>query len=89
MLGLEPLHRPSVRAVCRGPLRSPEGKRQFLRARLEVEDGSYVAHPIGGAGSHLLMGMAQANAFIVLPEDVTAVADGDAVTVMMLERRVS
>ena len=32
--------------------------------------------PVGGAGSHLVGGLAQANALIVVPEDVTEVAGG-------------
>jgi molybdopterin molybdotransferase len=87
MLGVEPLSRPTVRAVLTSPVDSPEGRRQFLRADLEVEDGRYVARPVGGAGSHLLVGLSQANAFVVIPEDVGHVAAGEAVTVMMLERR--
>jgi molybdopterin molybdotransferase len=89
MLGVEPLDRPVVRAVLTSSVESPEGKRQFLRARLDVEDGRYVARPVGGAGSHLLVGLAQANAFVVVPEEVTHVASGEAVSVMVLERRLA
>ena len=63
------------------------GIRHLLYTRLEVEDGRYVARPVGGPGSHLLVGLAQANAFVVVPEDVGHVAAGEAVTVMVLERR--
>ena len=87
MLGVEPLHRPTVRAVLTSSVDSPEGRRQYLRADLEVEDGRYVARPVGGPGSHLLVGLSQSNAFVVIPEDVGHVAAGEAVTVMMLERR--
>lgn len=87
MLGVEPVDRPTVRAVLTSAVESPEGKRQYLRAHLDVEDGRYVARPVGGPGSHLLVGLAQANAFVVVPEEVTHVAAGEAVTVMVLERR--
>ena len=46
---------------------SPAGKRQYLRATVGVEDGVYVARAVGGTGSHLLSGMAAANALIVVP----------------------
>jgi molybdopterin molybdotransferase len=87
MLGVEPLHRPTVRAVLKESVTSPEGKRQFMRGTLSVEDGRYVVEPVGGPGSHLLAGLANADSLIVVPEEVTAVSAGDAVTVMMLERR--
>jgi molybdopterin molybdotransferase len=88
MQGLEPLQRPTVRAVLKESVQSPAGKRQFLRGDLAVEDGRYVVRQVGGSGSHLLAGLASANSLIIVPDDTTHVAGGDAVTVMMLERRV-
>jgi molybdopterin molybdotransferase len=87
MLGVEPLSRPVVRAVLGEGLTSPAERRQFARAWLDVRDGRYVVTPVGGAGSHLVAGLAHANALIVVPEDVTELAAGDAVDVMVLERR--
>lgn len=87
MLALEPLYRPTVRAVLMESVDSPAGKRQFLRARLGVEDGRYVVHPVGGSSSHLLSTLAQSDSLIVIDDDVSHVEAGDAVTVMLLERR--
>ncbi|HEX6921532.1 MAG TPA: gephyrin-like molybdotransferase Glp [Actinomycetes bacterium] len=87
MLGVEPLHRPMVLAVALEPLSSPAGKRQFARAWLDVQEGRYVVRPVGGPGSHLVGDLAQANAFMVIPEQVTEVPAGSAVEVMVLERR--
>ena len=87
MLGHEPLHRPTVRAVLMDDVTSPPGKRQFLRGALSVEDGRYVVRVVGGPGSHLLAGLSQADSFIVVPEEISRVESGEAVTVMMLERR--
>jgi molybdopterin molybdotransferase len=87
MLGHEPLDRPTVRAVMMESIDSPAEKRQYLRGALRVEDGRYVVRPVGGTGSHLLAGLASADALIVIDEEVTRVESGDAVTVMMLERR--
>ncbi len=55
--------------------------------RLTVEDGEYVAAPVGGAGSHLISSMAQANALAVVPEEITELPAGTPVPVMVLERR--
>ena len=89
LLGVEPLTRPTVGAVCATRMTSPPGRRQFTRAWLDVVDGRYVVKPVGGPGSHLLADLAQANALIVVPEDVTEVAEGQGVTVMVLERRLT
>ena len=48
MLGVEPLHRPTVRAVCQEAFSSPAGKRQYMRGWLDVVDGRYVVRPVGG-----------------------------------------
>jgi len=87
MLGVDPIHRPTVRARLAAPLTSPPGKRTFARARMTVEDGTYVVTPVGGSGSHLIASLAQANAFAVVPESVTSVDAGEVVTTMLLERR--
>jgi molybdopterin molybdotransferase len=87
MLGVEPLSRPTVRARVGEALRSPPGRRSYLRGRLTVEHGAYEVAPVGGPGSHLIASLAASNALIVVPEQVTEVAAGDAVSVLMLERR--
>jgi molybdopterin molybdotransferase len=89
MLGVEPLGRTMVRAVTKDAMTSPEGLRQFARAWLDVEEGRYVVRPVGGPGSHLVGDLAQANAFVVIPEDVTEIPAGGAADVMVLERRLS
>lgn len=89
MLGVEPLHRPTVRAVCEEEFTSPPGKRQYARGWLGVTDGRYVVRPVGGAGSHLVGDLAHANSLVVVPEAVTEVPVGGTVEVMVLERRLS
>ena len=63
------------------PLESIVGKRQFLRGRL-LEDGTADVH--GGAGSHLVAGLAAADALIVVPEQSSRLAAGDLVEVWQL-----
>jgi len=87
MLGAVPLERPRVTARAVEPFTSPPGKRSFLRVLLEVHDGAYVVTPVSGSGSHLLAGMARANALAIVPEDVERVEAGGAVEVLVLERR--
>jgi len=85
MLGHQRIYRPVVRAVLTEQLHSPEGKRQFARGHLAVEDGRYVVRPAGGQGSHMLGAMASANCLVVVPEDVTDVRPGTALAVLRLD----
>ena len=50
-----------------------------------MEEGRYVVRPAGGQGSHMLGALAQANALVVVPEDVTEVKPGTAVAVLRLD----
>ncbi|MFC9894348.1 gephyrin-like molybdotransferase Glp [Nocardia sp. NPDC127579] len=62
------------------PVRSPAGRRQFLRGRV-TPDG---VEPVSGQGSHLVAGMARAEVLIDIPAEVTAVAAGTIVGVRAL-----
>ncbi|MEV6109900.1 gephyrin-like molybdotransferase Glp [Streptomyces sp. NPDC051940] len=85
LMGLTPESRPAVtaRLVCDKPLESPSGRRQFLRGGYDPVSGT--VRPVGGAGSHLVAALAQANALMVIPEDVTEVAPDTDVTVIPLD----
>jgi len=87
MLGAEPIIRPVVSAVTTADLQSPLGKRSFLRVWLEVQEGRYVVAPVSGPGSHLVVGLARANALAIVHEAIEHVPAGTAVQVMLLERR--
>ncbi|MBB1255919.1 molybdotransferase-like divisome protein Glp [Streptomyces alkaliterrae] len=88
LMGLPSVHRPKVRArlAAEAPLTSPDGKRQFLRGRYEPSEGGGTGgvRPVGGAGSHLVAALAQADALIVVPESVTEVAPGEELEVLLL-----
>jgi molybdopterin molybdotransferase len=72
------LHAPATLA---GPLRSPAGRRQYLRGRY---DGGTVSQ-VGGPGSHLVAHLARANCLVVVPEDVTELPAGAEVDVVLIE----
>ncbi|GAA4949927.1 hypothetical protein GCM10023238_15300 [Streptomyces heliomycini] len=82
LMGLTDVHRPRTRAKLTADraLTSPGGRRQFLRGR--YADGTVT--PVGGAGSHLVAALAQANALIVVPEEAESVAPGTEVEVVLL-----
>ena len=74
----ERLHAPA-RLVA--PLTSPAGRRQYLRGWY---DGGHVSQ-VGGPGSHLVAHLARANCLVVVPEDVTELAAGAQVDVVLIE----
>ncbi|MET4644229.1 molybdopterin molybdotransferase [Streptomyces atratus] len=84
LMGLKDVTRPTVRATLKtdGALSSPSGKRQFLRGTYDAEEGTVT--PVGGSGSHLIAALAQADALIVLPEDVTSAEPGTVTEVILL-----
>lgn len=85
MLGKRRLVRRTVKAVAMTSFSSSQGRRQYRRGLLHREaDGSYSVEPVGGAGSHLLAGLAQSNCLIVIDEEVTEVSEGELVTVVPL-----
>ena len=86
LMGRLPYRRPLVQATLTDDVPSPAGRRQYLRARFEVGHRGATVTPVGGAGSHLLGGLAHSNALVVIGEDVTAVAAGDTVSVLALDR---
>ncbi|MDX2824714.1 molybdopterin molybdotransferase MoeA [Streptomyces ipomoeae] len=82
LMGLDDIHRPTTRATLKTTkaLTSPPSRRQFLRGA--YADGEVT--PVGGAGSHLVAALAQADALIVIPEDVESVEPGTEVEVVLL-----
>jgi molybdopterin molybdotransferase len=62
-------------------LRSPAGKRQFLRGRYDAG----VVTQVGGPGSHLVAHLARANSLVIVPEDVTELPAGAEVVVVLIE----
>jgi len=74
------LRLPVARATLTGPVRSPEGRRSFLRG---VLTGGQVA-PLSGQGSHQIAALGRANALIVVPEETTRLPEGETVDVLVL-----
>ena len=90
MRGEEQLHRTVITGVAGRDWRSPQGKRQFVRAVVEVRpDGAPVLTPVGGQGSHLVADLAEATCLAVVPEEVTEVNAGDELPCLLLDREQS
>lgn len=85
MLGRAEVRRPSWHVVAEVGWRSPSGRRQYMPIALGEHDGRATVRPAtaGGAGSHLAGGLAAADGFAIVPEDVEQVAVGDLVEVVV------
>lgn len=88
MQGRRMIERPALRLPAGTSWHTPEGRRQYLPAVIDVAaDGSWSVRPAttGGSGSHLAGGLGHARALAVVPAHVTEVHEGDPVSVLLLE----
>jgi len=85
MRGYRNLFRKAVRAEMTEGYEKKKGLKYFLRARVELRNGKFVAALTGEQGSGILKSMVLANGLVVLPEDVTSVKPGDEVAVQLLD----
>jgi molybdopterin molybdotransferase len=78
--GADDLRLPVAAATLADPVRSPSGRRSYLRGIL---DGDTVT-PLSGQGSHQIAALGRANALIVVPEQDTQLPRGATVNVLVL-----
>ena len=76
-LGLE-----KIQAELTGPVRSPAGRRSFLRGVLDRTHG--LIAPLTGQGSHQVATLGQANALVIVPDRVVRMSEGDTAEVLVL-----
>jgi molybdopterin molybdotransferase len=85
LTGTTPLLRPTVRCTAEQSITSVAGKLQLARGLMSTDDaGMCRVRPAGGHGSHLLGGLAAANALMLLGPESDFVAAGDDVAVWPL-----
>jgi molybdopterin molybdotransferase len=75
--------RPVVTATLGERWTSPRGRRQFRRGVLDAVRGT--VREVGGPASHLLASLARAECLVVVPEDVTELAEGAGVETWLLD----
>ncbi len=85
-LGRADPHRRSMTARLTSPVISVHGRRGYLRGRLlrEQATGDYLVQPLGTSGTHLLSSLTEANALIIVPEELTEIGLDEPVTVAYL-----
>jgi len=84
MSGHTKLFRRTIRARLAHDLNDRAGRTHFVRARLQRDGDGYIARSTGTQGSGVLMSMAQAEGFIIVPADTETMSAGDEVSVQLL-----
>jgi molybdopterin molybdotransferase len=74
---------PTIQAATAEDLRS-DGRRTYLRVRLENKDGQWAAHLTGTQSSGALTSMVLADGLLIVPENVTELPAGSLLPVRLL-----
>jgi molybdopterin molybdotransferase len=85
MLGHSRLLRPQIDVIVEDGVSEVVSRRHYVRARVELRDGRFVARTTGNQGSNITTSLLNANAFIVVPEGGVAIHPGDTAKAMMLD----
>jgi len=86
MMGLNDIHRPTVRASLTNAVASEVGKHAFIRASLETNSSNRrIVTALDNQDD--LIGLSDATGLIVMNEEATTLRAGDEVDVLLLERR--
>jgi len=85
MLGMTDWERTTVEATLMDEVKQKDGRRHYLRVRVEEHEGEYRATLTGGQGSGILSSMVKANALAILPAEWTHAPAGARVQVIMLD----
>jgi molybdopterin molybdotransferase len=72
----------SVRSEITAPVRSPAGRRSYLRGVIDRNRG--LATPAERPGPHQMATLGQANALVIVPEWVVQMDAGETVDVLVL-----
>jgi molybdopterin molybdotransferase len=87
MQGFTDWSRPTVTARLSEPISRKDGRRHYLRVRLERTESGFLAILTGGQGSGILNSMVQADGLAVIPESVDHLPAGAHVEIILLPPR--
>lgn len=82
--GRAALDRRMARLAASESWTTPPGRRQYLPAAVDLVAGTVRPATAGGSGSHLAASLARAEAFAIVPAEVSVVAVGDPLDVMLI-----
>lgn len=75
--------RPMLKAVLSRRVASALGRKTYVRVRVTLKQGEFIAEPVSAKGSGSISTMTQSNGFLVVPENREGVGEGETVTVSM------
>lgn len=84
LLARPDLDPPTVIARIRDRIENPDGRRHFLRVRLETDGAGYTAHLAGKPGAGRLASLVEGNGLLVIPEDLPVAEPGTVLRVQLL-----
>jgi len=84
MQGFTKWSRPTVRARLTQPIARKDGRRHYLRVRLQETEAGYEATLTGDQGSGILQSLVQADGLAVIPEEADSLPAGTEVQVVLL-----
>jgi molybdopterin molybdotransferase len=85
MMGSTRLYRRTVTARLAHLVKFRPGRTEFVRVQLSRDAAGYIASSTGSQSSGVLMSMARADGLLVIPSDSTGLAEGEQVTVQLLD----
>lgn len=86
LMGLEKEEsRPVIKAKITKRVTTALGRKTFVRVHVFKGDGEYLAEPISTMGSGIISTMTRANGYVVVPENVEGLDEGEAVLVHLFD----
>lgn len=85
MMGQTRVFRRTVRARLGSAFKANPGRTEFVRVQLQHDGAQFVALPTGSQSSVVLLSMARADGFMVVPAACTGLAAGDEVCVQLFD----
>jgi len=85
MMGEQHPYRRTLNARLASAFKTNPGRTEFVRVQLTQQDGEFVACPTGSQSSVVLLSMAKADGFMVVPAACPGLAAGDTVTVQLFD----
>jgi len=86
MLGIQSEPRPVLKAKLTRRVPSALGRRVFLRVYAFEKGGEFFAEPVRIKGAGILSTMTKANGYVVIPENVEGLEEGEAVVVHLFDK---
>jgi len=84
MMGHRRIVRPLLTATLMNDARKKPGKLVFLRVRIEVKDGAYLAYSSGEQQTGLLKTMLRADAMAIMPAECAVMKSGEKIRIYLL-----